>query len=75
MNGILCGVDVAKHALVAALEDRRQLGCFANDAEGIGGLIAVLQACAVGLTVVEATGGLERRLVLLLAEAGRRRGS
>jgi citrate lyase subunit beta / citryl-CoA lyase len=70
VNEIICGVDVAKHELVAALEDGRQLGCFANEAEGIGGLIAVLRACAVGLTVVEATGGLERRLVLLLAEAG-----
>ncbi|MGL5117080.1 MAG: IS110 family transposase, partial [Beijerinckiaceae bacterium] len=70
MNEIICGVDVAKHELVAALEDGRQLGCFANDAEGIGELIAALQACAVSLTVVEATGGLERKLVLLLAEAG-----
>jgi transposase len=70
VNEIICGVDVAKHELVAALDDGRQLGCFANDAEGIGGLIAALQACAVKLTVVEATGGLERKLVLLLAEAG-----
>jgi transposase len=70
VNEKICGVDVAKHELVAASEDGRQLGCFANDAEGIGELIAVLRASGAGLTVVEATGGLERKLVLLLAEAG-----
>lgn len=70
VNEIICGVDVAKHELVAALEDGRQLGCFANDAGGIDQLAAALRQAGVGLTVVEATGGLERKAVLLLTQAG-----
>lgn len=70
VNMIICGVDVAKHELVAALEDGRQLGGFGNNAEGIGLLAEALRQAQVGLVVMEATGGHERKAVLLLAAAG-----
>lgn len=67
---IICGVDVSKNELVAALEGGRSVSSFGNDAEGIGQLMAFLGGENVGLCVFEATGGYERRAVLMLAEAG-----
>jgi transposase len=70
VNEIVCGVDVAKHELIAALDGGQQLGAFANNAEGIAGLAVALRQAGVGLVVVEATGGHERKAARLLSEAG-----
>jgi transposase len=70
VNKIICGVDVSKNELVAALEGGRSVSSFRNDAEGIGELMAFLGREDAGLCVFEATGGFERRAVLMLAQAG-----
>ena len=62
------GVDVSKHHLdVCVGDDTRRV---ANEAQGWGELIAMLQAAQVDLVVVEATGGYERGLVCALQGAG-----
>jgi transposase len=48
-------------------EDSRQ---FHNDAEGIGELVGVMQQLSPTVTVVEATGGYERRMVAQMVSAG-----
>lgn len=64
------GIDVGKHRLdvaVHGLEDERQV---ANDAAGVGELIAWLRAREVGRVGLEATGGYERRVRAALEQAG-----
>lgn len=62
------GIDVSKQHFDAcwATQELR----FGNDTSGWTELIAKLQADAVDLVVVEATGGYERGLVLALQSAG-----
>jgi transposase len=67
---VFVGVDVSVARLdVHVLPDRR---CFetANDGRGIARLVGRLAGMGRALVVVEATGGLERRLVTALHGAG-----
>ena len=64
------GIDVSKHELaVAAHESDYQFRC-PNKASGFGVLIAELISLRPALIVLEATGGLESRVVSALHEAG-----
>lgn len=62
------GIDVSKlHLDVRVLEKSFRVS---NDRKGWDEIIATLKTSGVDLTVVEATGGLERGLVCALQEAG-----
>lgn len=66
------GIDLAKESFQAALHvDAVAVfnGSFSYDAEGIASLIRRLAAFDVQLIVMEATGGLERKLAAELSEA------
>jgi transposase len=64
----ICGVDVSKLTLDAAIRPGGQSQSFANDAEGIAGLASWCKEHGVELAVMEASGGYERRAFLLLWE-------
>ena len=63
---IICGLDVSKRWLDAAIGESHVVGRFANTPEGIADLAASCRAHGVELVVMEATGGLERQPFLLL---------
>jgi transposase len=72
---VYCGVDVSKDALDLAPSDdvgpaAAPVERFANDAAGVARLVARLAALNPATVVVESTGGLERRLVAALLDAG-----
>jgi transposase len=60
VNRIICGVDVSKLHLDAAIEPIGAAARFSNDAEGIAQLAAFCRAHKVALVAMEATGGYER---------------
>ena len=60
MNRIICGVDVSKLYLDAAVGPIGISRRFGNDAEGIAALAAFCRAHKVELVAMEATGGYER---------------
>jgi transposase len=66
------GVDVAKDSLAACVlsGDRRHDAAAPYTDEGVAALLADFTARGVRLVVCEATGGLERRLVVALLAAG-----
>jgi transposase len=65
------GVDVSEDRLDVHLLPTGMAAGFTNTPRGIGRLVAWLASQGDGaLAVVEATGGLERRLVLALGRAG-----
>lgn len=63
------GIDVAKRTLEVAVCPTEERWATANTLPGVTGLVVRLQALAPQLVVLEATGGLERELVLALAQA------
>jgi transposase len=75
---VVCGVDLAKHTLHACVlgggdgDGERCLldRAFAHDAGGVAALLRLCRARGVTLLVMEATGGLERRLRDAAAAAG-----
>lgn len=67
---IICGVDVSKARLDACIEPGGLFASFDNDAAGIGELAAFCRQHQAELTVMEASGGYERRAFLSLWEAG-----
>jgi transposase len=69
-EAIFVGIDVSKGTLEAAWDDSSKTSRFANDAEGIKGLIKALSGLKVAVVLLEATGGLERSAVMALCVAG-----
>jgi transposase len=67
---IFVGIDVAKARLDMAILPQGDHRAVANDEAGIADLVQELQAAAPALIVLEATGGLEMRVVAALAAAG-----
>jgi transposase len=67
---VVVGIDVAKATLDVAALPGGAAWSVANDAAGLGALVARVQALAPTLVVLEATGGYERALVVALATAG-----
>lgn len=61
---IVCGVDVSKAKLDAAISPGSGGASFDNNAEGIAALAAFCREHRVELVVMEATGGLERAALL-----------
>jgi transposase len=64
---IFAGIDVSKAALDVALRPEGAPGRCANDEAGIAELVGRLRSLAPQLIVLEATGGLERLVVVALA--------
>jgi len=64
------GIDVSKDRLDGHARPSGATRCVAHDAAGLKTLLRWLLALAPALVVVEATGGLERRLVHALGAAG-----
>lgn len=64
------GIDVSKRVLDVAEGAAGAVRQYGNDAEGIASLIAMLRPLSPRLVVVEATGGLERPVVMALDQAG-----
>jgi transposase len=67
---IICGVDVSKSRLDAAVASPSVFASFANDADGIAALAGFCRTHGVELAVMEATGGFERKAFLLLWQEG-----
>lgn len=70
MNPIICGVDVSKEWLDAALSPAGMTGRFRNDAAGIAELAGFCRDHGATLVVMEASGGCERLAYALLWEVG-----
>lgn len=66
----ICGVDVSKAKLDAAIEPGGAFASFDNDTAGIAKLAMFCREHAVRLVVMEASGGYERRAFLELWQAG-----
>jgi len=67
---IVAGVDVSKHTLDFAIAGQNATPQVAYDPAGLATLVDALTGAGVQLVVLEATGGLERKLVRQLAAAG-----
>lgn len=69
---IFVGIDVAKDTLEVALDDKSKTQCLANAEADIAALVKQLSPLAeqIGVVVLEATGGLERRVAVALCLAG-----
>lgn len=66
MTDLICGVDVSSATLDARVGRSGAVGRFANSAQGVAELAAFCRDHAVGLVVMEATGGYERQAFGLL---------
>jgi len=67
---VFVGVDVSKARLDVATARGEQTWSVGNDDDGVGELITKLQPLAPALVLLEATGGLERRVLARLVGAG-----
>ena len=67
---VYVGIDVSKARLDVATAPGEQTWSVANDDDGVGELITKLQPLAPALVLLEATGGLERRVLARLVGAG-----
>lgn len=67
-QGFMVGIDVSKAHLDVAVEGKRTVARFDNDAAGCGALAAAVAGAE--LAVVEATGGYEMRIVRALMAEG-----
>lgn len=67
-QGFMVGIDVSKAHLDVAVEGKRIVARFDNDAAGCAALAAAVAGAE--LVVVEATGGYEMRIVRALMAAG-----
>ena len=70
MTHLICGVDVSATTLDARIGRDGEPRRFALSTEGLDDLVAFCQAHQVGLVVMEATGGYERRPAGQLWAAG-----
>jgi transposase len=69
MEKIFVGIDVSKVSLDVAITGQKEIKSFTNDESGIGQIIVYLKKHHPVLTVMEATGKLERLLAASLVEA------
>lgn len=69
MDKIHAGIDVSKATLDVATSNRKETKSFPNDESGITQVISYLKKEIPTLTVMEATGGLEKLLAASLIEA------
>jgi transposase len=67
---VFVGIDVSKARLDVAVLPNDETWSTTNDDEGIASLVVKLQERAPSLVLLEATGGLERRVLARLAGAG-----
>lgn len=67
---LFIGIDVAGDKLDLARSDSTPILTVANDDAGVARIVDLLRPLAPATIVVEATGGLERRLVDALLDAG-----
>jgi len=70
MAAVYIGIDVAKDHLDVAIAGSDIVSRFKNSAEGATELVAFLRSHAPTLTVLESTGGYERRVFMALVNAG-----
>lgn len=68
--GSFVGIDVSKGSLEVAIWERDELWGFVNDDEGIRELCKHLKQFQPNLIILEASGGLERKVAAHLAEEG-----
>ena len=69
MDKIYAGVDVSKATLDVAISNQTEVKSFPNHESGIKQIVKYLKNQALTLTVMEATGGLEKLLAASLIEA------
>jgi transposase len=69
LDSIHAGVDVSKATLDVAISNRKVVKSFPNDESGVAQVVSYLMELAPALTVMEATGGLEKLLAVSLVEA------
>jgi transposase len=69
VNKIHAGIDVSKATLDVATSNRKEIRSFTNDESGIALVVSYLKKEIPTLTVMEATGGLEKLLAASLVEA------
>ena len=69
MDKIYAGVDVSKATLDVAISNQTEVKSFPNHESGIKQIVKNLKNQALTLTVMEATGGLEKLLAASLIEA------
>ena len=69
MDKIYAGIDVSKSTLDVALSNKAEIKSFPNQESGIKQIISYLKKQELTLTVMEATGGLEKLLAASLVEA------
>jgi transposase len=69
---LFLGIDVAKDTLELAFDDKSKTRCIANDDESVAALVKELapQSDRIGVILLEATGGFERRVAVALCQAG-----
>jgi transposase len=66
VNEIHAGVDVSKSTLDVAITNQKEIKSFPNDESGIKQIVDYLKRSNPSLTVMEATGGLEKLLAASL---------
>jgi transposase len=69
VDKIYVGIDVSKSALDVAFSNKAEIQSFPNQESGIKQIISYLKKQELTLTVMEATGGLEKLLAASLVEA------
>jgi transposase len=69
-NSLHVGIDVAKHGFDVSLGVGGEIVSFSNDDAGFETLLLRLKDLAVGMVVMEATGGYEAQLACALQAAG-----
>jgi transposase len=67
---VFVGIDVSKARLDVAVLPNEKTWSTTNDDEGISALVAKLKELAPSMVLLEATGGLERRVLARLAGVG-----
>lgn len=71
-SDIFLGIDVSKDTLEVAFDDKSKTRCIANDDKSVDELVKELKhlANSIGVILLEATGGFERRAAVALCQAG-----
>ncbi len=69
MDPVYVGIDVSRSTLDVAISNRKEVKNFSNDESGINQIVRYLKNENPALTVMEATGGLEKLLAACLFEA------
>jgi transposase len=69
VDKIYAGIDVSKSTLDVAVTNQKEIKSFSNDGSGIQQIVDYLKKKVPGLTVMEATGGMEALLAANLNAA------